>query len=120
MGEVLLVVSPEHARTFKADGYSKADLRARIQEVTARPLRDLLPNDECQKGTVPAGLPPDWKGPDGQPTEEALARPVPKFKENSDILIMVGGGTAGKFSAFLGGWASGTMGSMAVTREICR
>jgi peroxiredoxin len=120
MGEVLLVVSPEHARTFKADGYSKADLRARIQEVTARPLRDLLPNDECQKGTVPVGLPPDWKGPDGQPTEEALARPVPKFKQSSDILIMVGGGTAGKFSAFLGGWASGTMGSMAVTREICR
>ncbi len=118
MGEVLLVVSPEHARTFKADGYSKADLRARIQEVTARPLRDLLPDDECQKGTVPAGLPPDWKDQDGQPTADALDRPVPKFKQDSDILIMVGGGTAGKFSAFLGGWASGTMGSMAVTREI--
>ncbi len=29
MGEVLLVVSPEHARTFARDAYTKADLRAR-------------------------------------------------------------------------------------------
>ena len=33
-GEVLLVVSPEHVDTFARDGWTKADLRARIQEVT--------------------------------------------------------------------------------------
>ena len=118
MGQVLLVVCPEHARTFARDGYSKTELRARIQEVTARPLRSLLPSAECEKGTVVGALPKDWLGPDGQPTPEALDTPVPKFKQDSDILIMVGGGTAGKFSAVLGGWASGTMGSMAVTRTI--
>ena len=118
MGEVLLVVSPEHARTFARDRCSKADLRARIQEVTARPLRELLPDDECQKGMALAALPPEWLGADGRPTPEALDTPLPKFRRDDDILIVVAGGTAGKFSAMLGGWASGAAGSTAVTREI--
>ena len=49
---------------------------------------------------------------------EALSRPIPKFANPSDILIIVAGGTAGMFSAVLGGWLSGAMGSVAVTREI--
>ena len=118
MGEVLLVVSPEHARTFARDGYSKTDLRARIQEVTARPLRELLPDDECQKGMALGAVPTELLGQDGRPTVAALDTPFPKFRRDEDILIMVGGGTAGKFSAVLGGWASGAAGSTAVTREI--
>ena len=118
MGEVLLVVSPEHARTFARDGYSKTDLRARIQEVTARPLRELLPDDECQKGMALGAVPRELRGEDGRPTAEGLDTPFPKFKRDEDILIMVGGGTAGKFSAVVGGWASGAAGSIAVTKEI--
>ena len=118
MGEVLLVVSPEHARTFARESCTKADLRARIQEVTARPLRELLPDDECRKGMALGALPPEYLGPDGRPTAEALDTPLPKFRRDDDILIVVAGGTAGKFSAMLGGWASGAAGSTAVTREI--
>ena len=118
MDQVLLVVSPEHARTFEQDGYTKTELRARVQEVTGRPLRDVLPDDECQKGTPTRVLPKAWLGPDGQPTAEALSRPFPKFSRPEDILIVVAGGTAGKFSAVVGGWASGGAGSTAVTREI--
>jgi hypothetical protein len=118
MGEVLLVVSPEHALTFARDGYSKTDLRTRIQEVTARPLGELLPNDECQKGMALRAVPRDLLGADGRPTAAALDTPLSKFKRDEDILIMVGGGTAGKFSAVVGGWASGAAGSTAVTREI--
>ena len=118
MGEVLLVVSPEHALTFARDGYSKTDLRTRIQEVTARPLGELLPNDECQKGMALRAIPRDLLGADGRPTAAALDTPLSKFKRDEDILIMVGGGTAGKFSAVVGGWASGAAGSTAVTREI--
>ncbi len=118
MDQVLLVVSPEHARTFEQDGYTKTELRARVQEVTGRPLRDVLPDDECQKGTPTRALPKAWLGPDGQPTAEALSRPFPKFSRPEDILIVVAGGTAGKFSAVVGGWASGGAGSTAVTREI--
>ena len=118
MGEVLLVVSPEHVRTFIRDGYSKKDLRTRIQEVTARPLRELLPSDECQKGMLLTAIPRELLGPDGQPTDDGLDTPLPKFKRDEDILIMVGGGTAGKFSAIVGGWASGGAASTAVTRKI--
>ncbi len=118
MGEVLLVVSPEHACTFARDGYSKTDLRARIQEVTARPLRELLPDDECQEGMALGSVPKDLRGQDGRPTAAALDTPFPKFRRDEDILIMVGGSTAGKFSAVLGGWTSGAAGSTAVTREI--
>ena len=116
--QVLLVVSPEHARTFEQGGYTKADLRARVQEVTARPLRDIIPTDECQKGTSPRVLPKAWLGADGHPTEEALSHPFPKFSRPEDILITVAGGTAGKFSAIVGGWATGGAGSQAVTRPI--
>ena len=120
MDEALLVVSPEHARTFERDGYTRDDLRARIQEVTARPLRDLLPDAECQKGTGVRALPKDWLGPDGRPKPEVLDRPFPKFSSPKNVLIAVAGGTAGKFSAAVGGWASGGLGSKAVTRVIER
>ena len=118
LGEVLLVVSPEHHRTLVDDGYTKDDLRARIQEVTARSLRELLPDDVCENG-IPIGvLPADWIGRDGAPTEASLLRSVPKFAAPEDILIMVAGGTAGKHSAIVGGWAAGGSNSRAVTKEI--
>jgi len=65
-------------------------------------------------GAVPKTL----LGPDGQPSAEGLDTPIPKFARDEDILIMVGGGAAGKFSAVVGGWASGAAGSTAVTKAI--
>ena len=120
MDQALLVVSPEHARTFARDGYTKDDVRARIQEVTARPLRELLPSEDCHKGMRPQALPQDWLDEQGQPTAAALERPIAKFSSPENILIMVAGGTAGKFSAAIGGWASGEAGSKAGTRVIER
>ncbi len=118
MDQALLVVSPEHARTFERDGYTRDDVRARIQEVTARPLRDLLPSEEFHKGMRPQALPRDWLDESGQPTAAALDRTLPKFLAPENILIVVAGGTAGKFSAAVGGWASGEQGSKAVTRRV--
>ena len=117
-GEVLLVVCPEHCRTLEADGWSKADLRRRIQEVTSRPLAACLPDAQCAEGLPPQTLPRELLGPDGQPKPETLGVPVPKFRRDEDILIVVAGAAAGKFSAVLGGWVGGKMGSVAVTREI--
>ncbi|MXY24413.1 MAG: TlpA family protein disulfide reductase [Acidobacteria bacterium] len=118
MDQALLVVSPEHVTTFERDGYSKQQLRERIQEVTSRPLRELLPTDECQKGMIPRNIPKDWLDEDGRPLPEALDNPLPKFLSPDHILIAVAGGTAGKFSAAVGGWASGGLGSRAVTVAI--
>ncbi|HXW85008.1 MAG TPA: hypothetical protein VEJ86_11420, partial [Candidatus Binataceae bacterium] len=111
-GETLLVISPEHADTIARDKWSKDQVRARIQEVTARPLRELLPNEDSAEGVPPRAL--------GlvNPTPEQLAQKVPKFRKPSDINIIVAGGEAGKFSAVFGGWVSGPMGSSSVSRRI--
>ncbi len=111
-GEVLLVVCPEHVDTLQRDGYTKDDLRARIQEVTSRPLRDLLADDDIGEGMLPR-----WYGASG-PTAEQLARPMSKFRDTNSINIVVAGGEAGKFSAVFGGWVSGSMGSTSVSRKI--
>ena len=71
LGDTLLVVAPEHARTIAGDGWSKADLRAFVWEHTRAEM-------------------------DG-------AR-VPKFREPANVKIVVAGGTAGRFSAWIPGW----------------
>ena len=42
---------------------------------------------------------------------------VPKFRDGG-LLIAHAGGTAGMFSAIVGGWSSGPAGSEPVTREV--
>jgi hypothetical protein len=42
---------------------------------------------------------------------------VPKFRPGG-LLFVLAGGTAGLFSAIIGGWVSGPPGSEAVTREV--
>jgi len=111
-GEVLLVISPEHADTIARDEWSKAQVRNRIQEVTARPLRELLPDEECGEG-IPLkafGI--------KEPTPEQLEQRIPKFRSAENINIIVAGGEGGKFSAIFAGWVSGPMGSSSVSRRI--
>lgn len=99
-GDVLLVVSPEHADTLWHDGWTKDDLRRRIQEITARPLRELLPDGES--GATVSPSPPGG----GRFTEEQFDERLPKFRDPSAIHIVVAGGEAGKFSGVFSGWAS--------------
>ncbi|MDQ1534253.1 MAG: hypothetical protein QOF28_2014, partial [Actinomycetota bacterium] len=42
---------------------------------------------------------------------------IPKFRDGG-LLIVHAGGTAGLFSAIIGGWASGAVGSEPVTRVV--
>jgi hypothetical protein len=111
-GEVLLVISPEHADTIARDRWTKAQVRARIQEITSRPLSELIPSDECGEGVPLKAL--------GlvNPTAEQLTQKIPKFRKPENINIIVAGGEAGKFSAIFAGWVSGPMGSSSVSRRI--
>ena len=111
-GEVLLVISPEHADTIKRDGWSKAQVRNRIQEASARPIRELLPDANAGEGMALRhfGL--------ANPSAEALEQRIPKFRKPENINIIVAGGEAGKFSSAFGGWFSGPMGSISVSRKI--
>jgi len=111
-GEVLLVISPEHADTIARDGWTKAQLRNRIQEASARPIRELLRDANAGEGMTLAqfGL--------TNPSAEQFDQRIPKFRKPENINIIVAGGEAGKFSSVFGGWFSGPMGSMSVSRKI--
>jgi hypothetical protein len=71
LGDTVLVIGPEHARTIAADGWSKADARQFVWEQT-------------QADTGGHG--------------------VTKFREPGNVKIVVAGGTAGRFSAWIPGW----------------
>jgi hypothetical protein len=112
-GDILLVISPEHADTIGHDHWSKEDVRQQIQRITSRPLRELLPTDDF--GGLGA-LPDQVK--QRQRTEEELNKLIPKFQSTKNINMVVAGGPAGKFSAMFGGWASGVYGSVPTSRKI--
>lgn len=108
--EVLVVVCPEHVDTLVADGYDKAAIRQRIQEVTQRPIRDLAANDQSGVGFKADRV--------AAMSEDDLNKSIPKFRRDEDIHITVAGSEAGKFSAAFHGWATGEIGSVVVSRKI--
>jgi hypothetical protein len=102
--DALLVVSPEHARVFRAAGWSKARLREELDALLQLPAEDIVRG----AGGIAEGMP------------EAFCAPgttLPKFRAGG-LLIAHAGGGAGLFSAVIGGWASGAVGSAPVTREV--
>jgi hypothetical protein len=105
-GEIVVVVPPEHVDTFAKDGWTKDQVRAAIQEATLRPARELAGDERCAEG-LPAVV--------AARDPEAL---LPKFASADNIKLVVAGGEAGKFGAYLLGWASGPRGSIMTTRAI--
>jgi hypothetical protein len=100
--DCILAVGPEHARVFAEAGWDKKRLVERLHEL----LR--IPGSEFVRGAdgIAEGLPEHLK--------EAT---LPKFRPDG-ILVVHCGGTAGLFSAMIGGWAGGAIGSQPVLREI--
>ncbi len=110
-GDVLLVVGPEHLDTLTHDGYAtKEHLRARVQEVTARPFVDVVSDDEVGGGASADSL--------TSMTAEQRTRLVPKFETPANIHIVVAGADAGKWSAFFAGWTTGAGGTIPTSRVI--
>ncbi|HEY5646904.1 MAG TPA: redoxin family protein [Pseudomonadales bacterium] len=108
--EVLLVVCPEHVDTLVRESYGKAEIRARIQEVTARPISELVENEISGVGFKRKV----FEAMD----DKARSRMLPKFKSPDDIHIVVAGSDAGKFSGAFHGWATGEIGSISVSKKI--
>jgi hypothetical protein len=100
--DCILAVGPEHARVFAEAGWDKARLLQRLNELL------LIPGAEIIRGAdgVAEGLPEHFR--------EAT---LPKFRPGGLFLVHCGGG-AGLFSAMIGGWVNGPMGSQPVIREI--
>jgi hypothetical protein len=88
---------------FKEAGWSKARLKEEIDSQL------LLPGQELVRGAngIAEGVPAQLAG-----------ATIPKFRPGG-LHIVHAGGTAGLFSAIIGGWvASGPTGSESVTKEI--
>ena len=102
--DAVLVISPEHGRVFREAGWDRERVLAELHELL------LLPADELTRGVdgCAEGLPE---------AVTSQAERLPKFKPDG-LLLMHAGGDAGLFSAVIGGWVNGEMGSQPVTRRI--
>ena len=101
--DALLVVCPEHHRTFKDAGWTKARLYEELYRLCE------IPGDELVAGAkgIAEGGPPSLAG-----------KTVNKFRPGG-LMIVRAGGDAGMFSGIIGGWsAGGPRGSLPVTREV--
>jgi peroxiredoxin len=106
--EAMVVLCPEHVKTLHRGGFTKKAVRGFLFENTGVPLRHY--EDSDGEGTQYVKL---YKQAmiDG---EQCYL----KFTDPSSIKLVVAGGTAGKFSAVIGSWASGPRGSQMVTYPI--
>jgi hypothetical protein len=107
-GHTLFVIGPEHARTLSGEGWSKADVRRFLYETIRRPVRELAPGpDGAEIGRLKNLV-------HGRADDER----IPKFPSPEEIVLVVAGGTAGRFSAVVPGWMGGELGSQPVIRRI--
>jgi hypothetical protein len=100
--DCILAVGPEHARVFAGAGWSKERLRARLHELLQIPGSEVIRG----AGGIAEGLP-----------EHLANATLPKFRPGGVLVVHCGGG-AGLFSAIIGGWAGGALGSQPVLREV--
>jgi hypothetical protein len=101
--DALVVVCPEHERTFREAGWSKARLYDELYARTQCPAEEVMPG----AGGIAEGTSSFASG--------TMAR---KFRDGGLMIVRAGGG-AGMFSGIIGGWsASGEKGSSPVTKEI--
>jgi hypothetical protein len=102
----MLLVGPEHARTFGDDGWSRHDLARHLFETIRAPYGSLEPAEDNGEGTNLRFA----KG--AAPAPDAL---IPKFPSPEELHVVVAGGTAGRFSMAVPGWLGTRNGSRPIT-----
>ncbi|MDB4034744.1 thioredoxin family protein [Pseudomonadales bacterium] len=101
--DAFLVVSPEHERIFRDAQWNKQQVKDRLLDLLMIPGEELIQG----AGGIAEGLP-----------EKLRNAVLCKFREGG-LNIVRAGGRAGLFSAIIAGWgASGSTGSVPVTRQI--
>ncbi|MEO6956424.1 MAG: thioredoxin, partial [Antricoccus sp.] len=100
----ILVLSPEHGSRFAEAGWGYDRV---VDEIRSRLEID---TDELITGAggITEGIPAAMAG-----------RRINKFAPNG-LMLVYAGGLAGLFSAVIGGWANGAVGSQPVTREVLK
>jgi hypothetical protein len=103
LSDAFVILVPEHQRVFANANWSKQQVLDRLTELTTRHGSELLDGVDG----IAEGMP-----------EFVKDMELPKFKPGG-LNIVRAGGTAGLFSAIVGGWlASGDFGSSPVSKEI--
>jgi len=100
--DALLVIGPEHERTFRNAGWSKARLYEELYRLCEIPGEELVAGAKGIAEGGPASL---------------AGKSVNKFRPGGLMIVRAGGG-AGMFSGIIGGWSSGPRGSSPVTKEV--
>jgi hypothetical protein len=101
--DVIVVVGPEHERTFTHDGWDKAHLHGELLRRLTVPADTVMPGQNGIREGAPASL---------------AGQSVCKFRPDG-LLIVRAGGQAGKFSGIIGGFApGGAPHSIPVTKEV--
>lgn len=98
LGDTLVALSPEHARTLAGAGWTKPQIRQFLWERLQKPVKALIPGVDGGEG-LGEGILATIQSPE---TDERL---VPKFRTPDCLKIIVAGGTAGRFTAILPAWS---------------
>ncbi|HKV42540.1 MAG TPA: TlpA disulfide reductase family protein [Blastocatellia bacterium] len=109
MAEAIVVLCPEHVKTIHGNGFTKQETRQFLFENTGVPLRAYT-DAEGAEGTQYSGSYQQIIV-DGEPCYQ-------KFRAPDAIKLLVAGGTAGKFSAVVSSWLTGSRGSQMVTYPV--
>ncbi|MFQ5882390.1 MAG: hypothetical protein ACE5I9_07950 [Candidatus Methylomirabilales bacterium] len=109
-GEMMVVISPEHAATIATEGWSKHDVKEFLFQEAGRPVRELVRGGEYYGEVTWEKYWPRWVD---RNDPSAL---IPVVNRPEDLLVIVAGGTAGRFSLVIPGW--GDLGTRAVTKVI--
>jgi hypothetical protein len=88
----VLVLSPEHYGIFRDSGWDRNRIESEIHAATVRPGNELVQGAQgVGEGMTPEYAQGSW----------------PKFWRDHGLLIVRAGGSAGLFSAIIGGWIGG-------------
>jgi hypothetical protein len=99
--DAMLVVCPEHDRTFRAAGWSKQRLLDELFQLCK------VPGERLVSGALGIA--------EGRPASDAGGT-FDKIRPGGLLIVRAGGG-AGMFSGIIGGWSSGAT-SLPVTKEV--
>lgn len=109
-GECLVVIGVEHAQTLAEEGWGRRDVQQFLFETARRPLHRLKQGGEYYGDATWEKYWPKWID---RTDENAL---IPVVSRPEDILVIVAGGSVGRFSLVIPGW--GRLGSRAVTKVV--
>jgi hypothetical protein len=100
--DMVIVISPEHMRTFREAGWSKARFKQELVALATVPADSILAGAEG----IATGVPEKLKG-----------KMLPKVRAEG-LQVVHAGGQAGMFSAILPGWTGGLANSHFVTKVV--